>query len=76
MLIPTIKVCVKCGQEYKYFKKTPYRFKNARRYPKCQQAHEQIPRVVGNRASGNVGHRPMGHKTRQQHKNTHPATKK
>lgn len=65
-MIPATKICVACGTSYPYYKRLEYPGKSPRRCPECQQRAQAMV------SSGNLGARPMGHRTRQQHKRVFP----
>lgn len=66
--LPKIKTCIGCDQEYPYYKLGTYPGKNPKQCPECRVAYETL---IG-RGVGNATRRPMGHKTRQQHKRVNP----
>lgn len=57
--------CVACHEKYEYMEGIGYEGKSKHRCTKCQLRLSQT-------GVGNSGSRPMGHKTRQQHKHVNP----
>jgi len=63
---PNQRKCVACGINYEYIRRGEYPGKSLKRCPECQLKLKAFVGLV------NPKGRPMGHKTRQQHKRTHP----
>lgn len=55
------KICQRCEMSYEYLKRVQYKGKSPKLCPTCKI-------FVGGSTSSNMGARPKGHKTRQQHK--------
>jgi|GEM_PF-4399852 len=65
---PGRRTCVACGKDYAYIKRKQYSGKSPKRCPECQVR-------LSNSGMTNMDARPMGHKTRQQHKRVKPSKK-